>query len=175
MYPTKEADIKITTEAKKKLAMDFKVKSDQKYQKPIVKDDDSRKPVDADTTVTSSILSSTGSSMNATGVTIPFLLHGEPTIAVTRTTPTSNATIDGAANSTVEEAQVTEETTPSRGRALNISAPEPTNSLHANITDLSDVSMDEDDKEVEGKHWKTRRDIYVLYTDVAISSQSSSI
>ncbi|EZA61442.1 Putative epidermal cell surface receptor, partial [Ooceraea biroi] len=157
-YPTKEADVKIMTEAKKKLAMDFKAKSDQKYQKPIVKDDDSKKPVDSDTMVTSSILPTTTSkadqppttnSMNVTSVTIPFLLHGEPIIAVTRTTPTSNAAIESTTNKT-EEAQVTEETMSSRGRALNISAPEPTNSLHANITDLSDVSMDEDDKEVEG-------------------------
>lgn len=51
-----------------------------------------------------------------------------------------------------ENVRVTEKT-PFRGRALNISAPEPTNSLHPNITDLSDVSMDDDDKEVEGDYY----------------------
>jgi hypothetical protein len=161
-YPTKEADVKIMTEAKKKLTMDFKVKNDQKYQKPIAKDDDSKKLMDSDTMVTSSISpttssstkidqpSTTISSMNITNV-VPLLLHGEPIVVMTRPMPTSNATIESTINDT-EEAQVTEETISSRGRALNISAPEPTNSLHANITDLSDVSMDEDDKEVEGKH-----------------------
>jgi len=160
VYPTKEADVKIMTEAKKKLTMDFKVKNDQKYQKPIAKDDESKKLMDSDT-MTSSISptissmkidqpSTTISSMNITNV-IPFLLHGEPIVVMTKPIPTSNATIESTINDT-EEAQVTEETISSRGRALNISAPEPTNSLHANITDLSDVSMDEDDKEVEGKH-----------------------
>jgi len=160
-YPTKEVDVKIMTEAKKKHAMDFKVKNDQKYQKPIAKDDDSRKLMDSDTMVTSSISptmssakidqpSTTINSPNITNV-IPFLVHGEPILVTTRPTPTSNATIESTINDT-EETQVTEETISSRGRALNISAPEPTNSLHANITDLSDVSMDEDDKEVEGKH-----------------------
>lgn len=48
-----------------------------------------------------------------------------------------------------ENVRTTEETS-FRGRALNISASEPANSLHPNITDLSDVSMDDDDKEVEG-------------------------
>ncbi|KAK0163695.1 hypothetical protein PV328_002401 [Microctonus aethiopoides] len=38
-----------------------------------------------------------------------------------------------------------------RGRALNVStSSDVTNSLYANITDLSDVSMDEQDKEIEG-------------------------
>ncbi|XP_066598389.1 putative epidermal cell surface receptor [Prorops nasuta] len=43
----------------------------------------------------------------------------------------------------------TEASVPSRGRALDVSGPEPTNSLHANLTDLSDVSMDdeEDDRD----------------------------
>lgn len=162
-YPTKESDIKATTEAKKKPVVDFKVKSDQKYQKPIIKDDDAKRPADDDASTMSptSPLSpmnpdhslATTKSMDATGVTIPFLLHGEPiagVITTTTTTPTSSSTVQDLTSGT-EEMRATEETTSPRGRALNISAPEPTNSLHANITDLSDVSMDEDDKEVEGK------------------------
>ncbi|KAL0118130.1 hypothetical protein PUN28_009063 [Cardiocondyla obscurior] len=148
-YPTKEADVKATTEAKKKAAIDFKIKGDQKYQKPIVKDDDARRVVDSETSITSSVLPTTVKPVDATGVTIPFLLHGVPIIAVTKTTPSSSLAVQGTTSGTVG-VQVTEETTSSRGRALNVTASEPTNSLHANITDLSDISMDEDDKEVEG-------------------------
>ncbi|XP_011703066.1 PREDICTED: uncharacterized protein LOC105459073 isoform X2 [Wasmannia auropunctata] len=153
VYPTKEADIKATTEAKKKPVIDFKVKSEQKYQKPTVKDDEKR--VDFDTSTisptTTSIKvdqsSATMKSMNTASIMIPFLLHGVPIVAVTKTTLPSNLTVEDT-NSTVG-IQVTEETS-SRGRALNVTASEPVNSLHANITDLSDISMDEDDKEVEG-------------------------
>ncbi|XP_067213383.1 putative epidermal cell surface receptor isoform X2 [Linepithema humile] len=155
-YTTKEVSAKTTNEIKKKPVMDFKARSDQKYQKPIVKDDDSRRPVNPDVPMTSSISpttismrtnqsSATTKIEDATDVTIPFLLHGAPIAAVTKATPMTN--LRDMSNSTVK---VTDKTTSSRGRALNISAPEPTNSLHANITDLSDVSMDEDDKEVEG-------------------------
>lgn len=63
----------------------------------------------------------------------------------------NNDTLSTSKNIT-ENVRVTDETTSFRGRALNISAPEPTNSLHPNITDLSDVSMDDDDKEVEGDY-----------------------
>ncbi|XP_011875167.1 PREDICTED: putative epidermal cell surface receptor [Vollenhovia emeryi] len=160
VYPTKEADVKATTEAKKKTVIDFKVKGDQKYQKPVVKDDEARRVVDSDAPMTSSISPTTTSmkidqsssmmkSLDATGVTIPFLLHGAPIVAVPKTTPSSSLAVQGTTSSAVG-AQVTEETTSSRGRALNVTASEPTNSLHANITDLSDISMDEDDKEVEG-------------------------
>ncbi|XP_011139831.1 putative epidermal cell surface receptor isoform X1 [Harpegnathos saltator] len=161
-YPTKEIDIKATTEAKKKPVVDFKVKSDQKYQKPISKDDDAKRPADADVSTTLSMSPTTSSMkpdhssattkpMDAAGVTIPFLFRGEPIVGVTASVPTSDSpTVQDTMSSIAETARVTEETTSSRGRALNISAPEPTNSLHANITDLSDVSMDEDDKEVEG-------------------------
>ncbi|XP_032663212.1 putative epidermal cell surface receptor isoform X2 [Odontomachus brunneus] len=160
VYPTKESDVKATTEAKKKPVVDFKVKSDQKYQKPIAKDDDAKRVSDGDASATpmsTSPMSSTmpdqspatTKSMDATGVTIPFLFHGEPIVGIVTTTPANGPTVQDPTSST-EEVRVTEETTSSRGRALNISAPEPTNSLHANITDLSDVSMDEDDKEVEG-------------------------
>lgn len=159
-YPMKETDIKATTEAKKKPVVDFKVKSDQKYQKPIVKDDDAKRPVDVDASTTLSTSSTTSPTksdhfsattkpMDAASVTSPFLLHGEPMAGITATVPTSPTVQD--TTSRTEQMRTTEETASSRGRALNISAPEPTNSLHANITDLSDVSMDEDDKEVEGK------------------------
>ncbi|KAJ8673538.1 hypothetical protein QAD02_004800 [Eretmocerus hayati] len=37
-----------------------------------------------------------------------------------------------------------------KGRALNISASDLNNNLHSNATDLSDVSMDDEDKEIEG-------------------------
>lgn len=157
VYPTKEADIKATTEAKKKPVIDFKVKSDQKYQKPFVKDDDLKKVADSDTPMVSSISSTTASikvdqssttmkSMDVTNVTFPFLFHGVPIVAIT---PPSTLAVQDTTNSTVR-VQVTEEIASSRGRALNVTASEPTNSLHANITDLSDISMDEDDKEVEG-------------------------
>ncbi|XP_014475786.1 PREDICTED: putative epidermal cell surface receptor isoform X2 [Dinoponera quadriceps] len=160
-YPTKEADIKATTEAKKKPVVDFKVKSDQKYQKPIIKDDDAKRPVEVDASMTLPASpttspmkpdhsSATTKPMDAADVTIPFLLHGEPIVGITATTPTTSTPAIQDTMSSTEEMRVTEETTSSRGRALNISAPEPTNSLHANITDLSDVSMDDDDKEVEG-------------------------
>ncbi|XP_076166430.1 stranded at second isoform X2 [Ptiloglossa arizonensis] len=87
-YPIKEQDSKTTVEPKKK-PVDFKPKTDQKYQKT---------PKDAN----------------------------------------ANA-----------NANATEAATPFRGRALNVSAPEPANSLRSNITDLSDVSMDDDEDERE--------------------------
>lgn len=95
-------------------------------------------------------------SIEILGVTIPFLFHGEP-IMTNSTMSMENRQISSINNDSLstsknitENVRVTEETTSFRGRALNISAPEPTNSLHPNITDLSDVSMDDDDKEVEG-------------------------
>lgn len=163
-YPTKETDVKTTTEAKKKPVVDFKIKSDQKYQKSLVNDPkrvmDFDVPMTASTSPTTSATkfehsAATTKSMDATAVTVPFLLHGEPIIVVTKSMSTNSPTVQDVTSST-EKTQMTEETTSSRGRALNISAPEPTNSLHANITDLSDVSMDEDDKEVEGKYLRKR-------------------
>ncbi|XP_011504664.1 PREDICTED: putative epidermal cell surface receptor [Ceratosolen solmsi marchali] len=41
------------------------------------------------------------------------------------------------------------ETVSSRARALNVSAAESTNALHCNLTDLSDISMNDEEKEVE--------------------------
>lgn len=96
--------------------------------------------------------SMTMKSINATSISIPFLLRGEPIIPMTKTTLINNLTAQNM-NTTVET-QTTKETMLLRGRALNISSVEPTNSLHSNITDLSDISMDEDDKNVEGKHYK---------------------
>lgn len=97
--------------------------------------------------------SMTMKSKNATSISIPFLLRGEPIIAMTKTTLINNLTAQNMMNTTMG-IQTMEETTSLRGRALNISSPEPTNSLHTNITDLSDISMDEDDKDVEGKRYK---------------------
>lgn len=158
VYATKEADIKTTTEAKKKPVIDFKVKGEQKYQKPFVKDDDLRKVIDSETSMMPSISSTMASikvdqssmtmkSMDATNITIPFLLHGVPIVAIM---PLSTLAVQNTTNSTVGIQMTEEKTASSRGRALNVTASEPTNSLHANITDLSDISMDEDDKEVEG-------------------------
>ncbi|XP_011050906.1 PREDICTED: putative epidermal cell surface receptor isoform X3 [Acromyrmex echinatior] len=159
VYPTKEADIKITTEAKKKSVTDFKVKGDQKYQKSII-NDDSQEVVDSNISVMSPILptilpetkidqsSAIIKSMNIMNITTPFLLRGVPIIAVTKTIlPTSRAVQNTSKTMGIP---MTEETMSSRGRDLNVTASEPMNSLHANITDLSDISMDENDKEIEG-------------------------
>ncbi|XP_031845670.1 stranded at second isoform X2 [Nomia melanderi] len=151
-YPIKDHDSKTTVEPKKK-PVDFKIKTDQKYQKPSFKDDDSKRAEgnDAGTTTTSWMSSTksedvTTSPLETMGITVPFLFHGEPMV------PGINASMMGSemSGNNTDEMRTMEETTPSRGRALNISAPEPTNSLHSNITDLSDVSMDDDDKDVEG-------------------------
>ncbi|XP_034177279.2 stranded at second isoform X2 [Osmia lignaria lignaria] len=157
-YPTKDQESKTTVEPKKK-PVDFKIKTDQKYQK-IIKDDDSKRGETSDPTATTSMSSkaeeTTVRSMDAAAVTVPFLFHGEPIVTPSNETilrelsmMTSSPSTLGATSS-AKEPRMMEETTQFRGRALNISAPEPTNSLHSNITDLSDVSMDDDDKEVEG-------------------------
>ncbi|XP_076235441.1 putative epidermal cell surface receptor isoform X2 [Calliopsis andreniformis] len=147
---SKELDSKATIEPKKK-PVDFKIKSDQKYQKSF-KDDDTKRD---DPTTTKSNDETTLKPTEATGITIPLLFRGEPIVSVVNTSMLSGSSSNSDSSTTLEPAssteaaRVTEETT-GRGRALNISAPEPTNSLHSNITDLSDVSMDDDDKEVEG-------------------------
>ncbi|XP_015116127.1 putative epidermal cell surface receptor [Diachasma alloeum] len=111
---------------------DFKPKDDTKHQKPKdVKNED--KPMKSFTSKTtdepSIFLPTVRPPSNETNSNIesisPFLLRGEPIV-------------------------MTEDSSASRARALNITAPEPTNSLHANLTDLSDVSMDDEDKEIEG-------------------------
>lgn len=166
-YPSKEQDSKTTIEPKKK-PTDFKVKTEQKYQKPF-KDDESKRGEsnDAASTVTTIPMSSSSSSsskpiegttarsMETMAIAIPFLLHGEPIVLTNVSVPvvesSTSYNFSSTKESSTEGVGAIEETTASRGRALNISAPEPTNSLHSNITDLSDVSMDDDDKEVEGE------------------------
>lgn len=162
-YPTRDQDYKTTIEPKKK-PVDFKVKTDQKYQKVFRDDDSKRGESSSDATATTPSMSSANSTedvtsrtMETSGFTVPFLFHGEPMAPVTNASiigefgesPTTNDSSSTSENGT-DSVQTTEETTAYRGRALNISAPEPANSLHSNITDLSDVSMDDDDKEIEG-------------------------
>ena len=164
-YLSKEQDSKTTIEPKKK-PTDFKVKTEQKYQKTF-KDDESKRGESNDaasSTVTTIPMSSsskpiegtTARSMETMAITIPFLLRGEPIVTRTNVSipvveSSTGNNFSSTKESSTEGVGTTEETTASRGRALNISAPEPTNSLHSNITDLSDVSMDDDDKEVEGE------------------------
>ncbi|KZC06455.1 PREDICTED: putative epidermal cell surface receptor [Dufourea novaeangliae] len=158
-YPTKDQDSKTTLEPKKKPVADFKIKTDLKYQKPVKDDDSKREEVESGATTswmssTKSIddTTTTTSSMETMGITVPFLFRGEPIVPTTITSNVSSmidSSMSGNKNRT-GEMHTTEATTAFRGRALNISAPEPANSLHSNITDLSDVSMDDDDKEVEG-------------------------
>ncbi|XP_060826436.1 putative epidermal cell surface receptor [Bombus pascuorum] len=165
-YPSKEQDSKTTIEPKKK-PIDFKVKTEQKYQKNF-KDDELKRGEsnDAATTVTTMPMSSSSSSsssisveesttrsMETVAATIPLLFRGVPIVTATNfSIPIESSTSDypSSTESSTESVHAVEETTAARGRALNMSAPEPTNSLHSNITDLSDVSMDDDDKEVEG-------------------------
>ncbi|KOX71016.1 Putative epidermal cell surface receptor [Melipona quadrifasciata] len=161
-YLSKEQDSKTTIEPKKK-PTDFKVKTEQKYQKPF-KDDESKRGEsnDAANTVTTIPMSSskpiegtTARSVETMAITIPFLLRGEPIVFGTNVSVpvvelSTSHNFSSTKESSIEGVGATEKTTAPRGRALNISAPEPTNSLHSNITDLSDVSMDDDDKEVEG-------------------------
>ncbi|XP_031784352.1 putative epidermal cell surface receptor isoform X2 [Nasonia vitripennis] len=69
-----------------------------------------------------------------------LLLHGEPIVEIGSSTKKPE---DGETTTT--------ETIASRARTLNVSAAaELANILHSNTTDLSDVSMDDEDKEVEG-------------------------
>ncbi|XP_011307744.1 putative epidermal cell surface receptor isoform X2 [Fopius arisanus] len=120
--------LKEGAEMKKKstAATDFKPKDETKYQKPKdIKSEEKLKSFMLTTTNEPSIFLPTvrpsqKENISGNGSISPFLLRGEPI--------TENA---------------------SRARALNITAPEPTNSLHANLTDLSDVSMDDEDKEME--------------------------
>lgn len=149
----KEADSKVLTEAKKKSVVDFKSKVEQKYQKSYKEDE-------AKSSLSSSDTTESWSSNRKESTVIPLLFRGEviagSTMRIPDVTDTSTPTEGTSEETTTEGTKITEEsrineaTSSSRGRALNVSAPEPTNSLHANLTDLSDVSMDEDDKEVEG-------------------------
>ncbi|XP_076638492.1 stranded at second isoform X1 [Colletes latitarsis] len=164
-YPTKQQDSKTTIELKKK-PVDFKIKTDQKYQKPL-KDDDAKRGDDIATTTswmssTDSNDDTTAKSVETMDVTVPFLFHGEPILTATNASPSNESS---SMTSSSASAMVNTNGT-FRGRALNISAPEPTNSLHSNITDLSDVSMDDDDKEIEGGEYVAPRN----ETSINISS-----
>lgn len=106
--------------------------------------------------------------METVAATIPFLFRGEPIVSVTNfSIPIESSTSDysSSTESSTEGVHAVEETTAARGRALNMSAPEPTNSLHSNITDLSDVSMDDDDKEVEGEKTVGQHVFSSVYND----------
>nr|XP_050853650.1 putative epidermal cell surface receptor isoform X2 [Vespula vulgaris] len=170
----KEADSKVSTETKKKSVVDFKSKVEQKYQKSYKEDE-----VKSSTALVSSSDSTESRSSNRKESTaIPLLFRGEviagSTMRISNVTDTSTSTEGTTEGTTTEGTKITEElrineaTSSSRGRALNVSAPEPTNSLHANLTDLSDVSMDEDDKEVEGGE-------YVVPHNETVLNVSSSL
>lgn len=174
-YPSKEQDSKTTIEPKKK-PIDFKIKTEQKYQKSFKDDDSKRSESNEAVIVTTTPMPSTKSvvqdttarPMETPGVTIPLLFRGEPIVtAINLSVPIESSTssdISSTSESSTDSVRVTEETAAFRGRALNISAPEPTNSLHSNITDLSDVSMDDDDKEVEGNYVYVNR--YTLMSSI---------
>ncbi|KAG7200157.1 hypothetical protein KM043_000593 [Ampulex compressa] len=191
-HPTKEAEIKTTTEAKKKPVVDFKAKPEQKYHKSLKEEETARGEPEilamTTSTMTAMTMSRTTPTPTPTPIPMPMptmtfastlgptsdtttdkskdplasvlLLRGAPIVSSTsETTERPGDASVGALEraSSTEEIQVTEESGASRGRALNITAPEPTNSLHANLTDLSDVSMDDDDKEVEGGEYVASR------------------
>ncbi|XP_035734358.1 putative epidermal cell surface receptor isoform X4 [Vespa mandarinia] len=170
----KEADSKVSIEAKKKSVVDFKSKVEQKYQK-LYKEDEAKSST---ALVSSSNTTESRSSNRKESTAIPLLFRGEviagSTMRILDVTDTSTSTEGTIEETTTEGTKITEEsrineaTSSSRGRALNVSRPEPTNSLHANLTDLSDVSMDEDDKEVEGGE-------YVVPHNETVLNVSSSL
>ncbi|XP_046814593.1 putative epidermal cell surface receptor isoform X4 [Vespa crabro] len=170
----KEADSKVSIEAKKKSVVDFKSKVEQKYQK-LYKEDEAKSST---ALVSSSNTTESRSSNRKESTAIPLLFRGEviagSTMRILDVTDTSTSTEGTTEETTTEGTKITEEsrineaTSSSRGRALNVSRPEPTNSLHANLTDLSDVSMDEDDKEVEGGE-------YVVPHNETVLNVSSSL
>ncbi|XP_015171957.1 PREDICTED: putative epidermal cell surface receptor isoform X3 [Polistes dominula] len=158
----KETDAKVSTEAKKKSVVDLKTKVEQKYQKSY-KEDDGK----SSTAYLASSRDNTESksSVKKESTAIPLLFRGEviatsssSTMKIPDVTETSNLT-EEKENTTIKitneelginEATLSSSSLSNRGRALNVTAPEPANSLHTNLTDLSDVSMDENDKEIEG-------------------------
>ncbi|KAI4477074.1 hypothetical protein M0804_013075 [Polistes exclamans] len=183
----KETDTKVSTEAKKKSVVDLKTKVEQKYQKSY-KEDDAK----SSTAYLASSRDNTESrsSVKKESTAIPLLFRGEviatsssSTMKIPDVTETSTLTEDEENTTTMvetikgtkimdEESRINEATSSSsssssRGRALNVTAPEPANSLHTNLTDLSDVSMDENDKEVEGGE-------YVLPHNETLMNVSSS-
>ncbi|XP_014226449.1 putative epidermal cell surface receptor [Trichogramma pretiosum] len=78
-------------------------------------------------------------------VELPILVRGEPLI------PTTAQNVAGVSTeATVLSTEAAPIVQSPRGRALNVSASEPGNTLQTNTTDLSDISMDDEDKEVKG-------------------------
>ncbi|XP_015598008.1 putative epidermal cell surface receptor isoform X2 [Cephus cinctus] len=174
-FPTKENDSKSSADGKKKSIVDFKPKTDLKYQKTLkdeVNNDEVASPVSGMESVTNHPVESSTALMNdndtkkiidqelLTNLTehaVPFLIHGEPMMGpvvgdvyqlpAMKNEMKMNSTME---SNSEKNTTMADEVVAARGRALNVTAVEPTNSLHANLTDLSDVSMDEEDKEVEG-------------------------
>ena len=139
--PTSSIDVKINdTQETKSSSKKITLKSKSELKKPVSKDVVEAATNTSDVVVPSVVVLQQRKINNeTTKVTekkimteLPVLLvRGEPVITHQQTTdvPPSSA---------------------SRARALNVSASEPANTLHPNVTDLSDVSMDDEDKEVEG-------------------------
>ncbi|XP_051166564.1 putative epidermal cell surface receptor isoform X2 [Leptopilina boulardi] len=173
-YPTKDADSKLLSIDSKKKAFDFKPKVEMKYPKPakeeslVTEQYTNTETMETTTTIFETTFETTTEEQEMITMSekliesnktdaIPILVQGIPNLVpklnpVSSTEIPSTTKIISMSETTTKEEEIstTMETTSSRARALNISAPEPTNSLHANVTDLSDVSMDADDKEVEG-------------------------
>ncbi|CAB0037823.1 unnamed protein product, partial [Trichogramma brassicae] len=78
-------------------------------------------------------------------VELPILVRGEPLIPTT-----AQNVADVSTEATVSSTEAAPIVQSPRGRALNVSASEPGNTLQTNTTDLSDISMDDEDKEVKG-------------------------
>ncbi|KAI4474034.1 hypothetical protein M0802_015827, partial [Mischocyttarus mexicanus] len=172
---TKETDSKVSTDVKKKSLVDLKSKVEQKYQKSY-KEDETRTTTSTASVLSLRDNAESKSSIKKEITAIPILFPPS-TMKIPQVTETSSIlTEEETTEKTTlgskikEESRITELTSlsssslsslpsssspssssssSSRGRALNVTAAEPANSLHTNLTDLSDVSMDEDDKKVE--------------------------
>ncbi|XP_058793011.1 putative epidermal cell surface receptor isoform X2 [Phymastichus coffea] len=162
-------DSKPPIELKKKTIAEFsKAKPEIKHQKPLsskdVKVNDgvetTTQSADFDTTTWSTTVDEKSMKLAEKvpyTIELPLLGRSESIAQVTTTmTPTSTTQQPISISTTTEATKKMESTTTvvgtamSRARALNVSAGEPTNNLHSNTTDLSDVSMDDEDREVEG-------------------------
>ena len=144
---------------KKKISDFAKPKSE--YKKSLLKDSRAANDAEVSTTPSETATAASVAEESTTPSTaekklagmLPLLVRGEPIVLTELTTENSVAT--ESEKKQEDSASTTMATTmaelSSRARALNVSAPEPGNTLHANVTDLSDVSMDEEDKEVEGR------------------------
>ncbi|XP_023288132.1 putative epidermal cell surface receptor [Orussus abietinus] len=167
-------DSKSTTEVKKKSVGELKPKhyksskDDQRFDSTTKRPPTTTMEDESSTMAMTTMTTRTRKMMeDSTENASPFLVHGAP-----MTGPINGDVYRVPMGPYEEKAKpaihgrteddhimvVTEETVPSRGRALNVTAPEPTNSLHANVTDLSNVSMDDDDKEVEGGEYIASHD-----------------